>query len=48
MTGIYLTEHQTRCIDCGKRLSDIDWNSTGLTPTKEIRCNECGLKQFGL
>ena len=37
-----------KCIDCGKILSSIDWKKTGLIPTKEVRCNTCGLRQFDL
>lgn len=43
-----MTKEQLSCFDCGKRLSPIDWAKAGLTPTKEVRCNECGLRQFDL
>jgi len=35
-----------KCIDCGKQLGRIEFKKHGLTPTKEVRCNNCGLKQF--
>lgn len=41
------TKDNISCVDCGKHLSPIDWKKTGLTPTKEVRCNKCGMKQFG-
>jgi len=34
------------CIDCGKPLGRMEFKKYGLKPTKEIRCNTCGLKQF--
>ena len=37
-----------KCIDCGKPLGRIEFKKHGLTPTKEVRCNECGLKGIGL
>jgi len=35
-----------KCIDCSKQLGRIEFKKYGLTPTKEVRCNDCGLKQF--
>jgi len=37
-----------KCIDCGKSLGRIEFKKHGLIPTKEVRCNKCGLKEIGL
>lgn len=42
----HMTKSNTRCVDCGKKLSPINWKKAGLKPTKEVRCNECGMKQW--
>jgi len=34
------------CKDCNMKIGEIDWGS--LTPTKEVRCTKCALKEFGI
>ena len=37
-----------KCCDCDKELGRIEFKKYGLVHTKQVRCNDCGLKQFDL